>query len=191
MRLLPLLITFVLAGASLGEEPFAIKRCELLPLPGDQVSFRIDGVEKTRWHFGSEYPRPFFYPFAGPSGTSLTRMGHPGAENHDHHRSVWFAHHDVGGVDFWSDNTDGRVKQKFWYCYRDGDEEAIMASVSGWYDGAGKELMEQDVVAALIPMERRSPGDSALKWREFRRGMVRDLLGYGPVVRAQTSSSST
>ena len=134
-------------------EPFAPNRCELVPLAEHQVSFQIDGEEKTRWHFGAEYPRPFFYPLNGPSGTSLTRMGHPGAQNHDHHRSVWFAHHDVGGVDFWSDGTDARVRQKSWYCYRDGDDEAVMASVSGWYDGQGKELMEQDVVAALIPCE--------------------------------------
>ena len=160
MRLLSSCVTFAIAGASLAEEPFAIRRCELLPLPEQQASFQIDGVEKTRWHFGSEYPRPFFYPFCGPSGTSLTRMGHPGAENHDHHRSVWLAHHDVNGVDFWSDRTDGRVRQKSWLCYRDGDDEAIMASLCGWYDGAGKELMEQDVVAALIPLER---GEHALE----------------------------
>jgi len=141
-------------------EPFALKRCQLVPLPEHQVSFQIDGVEKTRWHFGTRYPRPFFYPLSGPSGAPLTRMGHPGAQNHDHHRSVWFAHHDVNGVDFWSDRTDARVRQKLWYCYRDGDEEAVMASVSGWYDGRGKELMEQDVVAALRPLQR---GEHALE----------------------------
>jgi hypothetical protein len=119
-------------------------------------------VEKTRWHFGDAYPRPFFYPFNGPSGTSLTRMGHPGAQNHDHHRSVWFAHHDVGGVDFWSDHTDSRVRQKHWYAYRDGDDEAVMASVSGWFDGEGRELMEQDVVAALRPL---SDGEHALEFQ--------------------------
>ena len=140
-------------GALLAEEPFALSRCQLQPLPEHQVSFLIDGIEKTRWHFGNEYPRPFFYPFNGPSGTSLTRMGHPGAENHDHHRSVWFAHHNVAGIDFWSDNTDAQVRQKHWYDYNDGNEEAVMTSVCGWYDGAGVELMEQDVVAALIPME--------------------------------------
>lgn len=142
------------------EEPFALKRCEILPLPEHQVSFQIDGVEKTRWHFGAEYPRPSFYPFNGPSGTSLTRMGHPGAENHDHHRSMWFAHNSVAGVDFWSDNTDSQVRQKHWYAYNDGDDEAVMASVCGWYDGSGKELMEQDVVAALIPMDN---GEHALE----------------------------
>ena len=153
MRSLAFLFAFALSGVLPAEEPFAIKRCELLPLPEHQVSFQIDGVAKTRWHFGNEYPRPFFFPFYGPSGTSLTRMGHPGAENHDHHRSVWFAHHDVAGVNFWSDQTDGRVRQKFWYCYRDGDREAVMASACGWFDGDGIELMEQDVVAALIPLE--------------------------------------
>jgi len=150
---LPCLACLGAAGAVRAEEPFALKRCELVPLPEDQVSFRIDGVEKTRWHFGAEYPRPFFYPFNGPSGTSLTRMGHPGAPNHDHHRSVWFAHHDVGGVDFWSDRTDARVRQKHWCRYRDGDDEAVMASLVGWYDGQGRELMEQDVVAALMPLD--------------------------------------
>ncbi len=142
------------------EGPFALKRCEVQPLPGDQVSLTIDGLEKTRWHFGAGYPRPFFYPFNGPSGTSLTRMGHPGAENHDHHRSVWFAHNDVAGADFWSDNTDSQVRQKFWYAYQDGDDEALMASVCGWYDGSDKELMEQDIVAALIPMD---DGEHALE----------------------------
>ena len=152
MRCLALVLLFVLAGVLPAEEPFALKRCELLPLPEDQVSFQIDGVEKARWHFGTGYPRPFFYPFNGPSGTSLTRMGHPGAHNHDHHRSVWFAHHDVDGIDFWSDDTAGRVRQKFWSSYRDGDDEAVMASVSGWYDGEGNELMEQEIVAALMPL---------------------------------------
>jgi hypothetical protein len=144
---------WLLSSVAVAVDSFAPDRCELVPLPVHQVSMQIDGVEKTRWYFGSEYPRPFFYPFNGPSGTSLTRMGHPGAENHDHHRSVWFAHHDVEGVDFWSDNTDARVRQKHWYAYRDGNDEAIMAVVMGWYDGSGKELMEQDVVAALLPVD--------------------------------------
>jgi len=135
-------------------------RCELIPLPDDQVSFQVDGVEKTRWHFGNKYPRPFFYPFNGPSGTSLTRMGHPGAQNHDHHRSVWFAHAKIAGTDFWSDNTKARIKQKMWLAYEDSSTEAIMASLSAWYDEAGIELMEQETVAALIPMEN---GEHALE----------------------------
>lgn len=132
--------------------PFKPERCEVIPLPEQQTSLQIDGVEKTRWHFGDQYPRPFFYPFNGPSGTSLTRMGHPGAPDHDHHRSVWFAFHDVNGLSFWADNSGTQIRQKQWHRYRDRDSEAVIASVTGWYDPHGNEVMEQDLVAALIPL---------------------------------------
>jgi hypothetical protein len=129
-------------------------RCQIIPLPDDQVSFQIDGVERTRWHFGGHYPRPFFYPLVGPSGTSLTRMGHPGAANHDHHRSVWFAHAKVLGIDFWSDNTAARIRQQHWLCYEDGDDEAAMAVSIGWYDAHDPaELVEQQLVAIVRPGE--------------------------------------
>lgn len=126
---------------------------EIISLPQHQVSFQFQGIEKTRWHFGSEYPRPFFYPMKGPAGTSLTRMGHPGAANHDHHRSIWFAHHRVNGVDFWSDTTKSQIRQKTWLSYVDGESESIMASLLGWFDEAGTEVMEQEVVAALMNLE--------------------------------------
>ncbi len=133
--------------------PFAPTRCEAIPLPDGQASFLHDGIEKTRWHFDPKYPRPFFHPFNGPSGASLTRMGHPGAPDHDHHRSIWFAHAKVDGIDFWSDNTPARVRQKHWLVYEDGPAEAILAASLGWYDGDGVERMEQGLVAASIPGE--------------------------------------
>ena len=114
---------------------YQVPRCQIIPLPDHQALFQIDGAERLRWHFGPSYPRPFFFPFVGPSGSSLTRMGHPGAANHDHHRSVWFAHNSVTGVDFWSDRTEARIRQKHWICYIDGEDEAIMATLLGWYDG--------------------------------------------------------
>lgn len=129
-----------------------LPRCQITPLPDQQVSFQIDGVERLRWHFGPEYPRPFFYPLIGPSGATLTRMGHPGAPNHDHHRSIWFAHAKVLGIDFWSDNTQARIRQKQWLCYQDGDDEAAMAVLLGWYDGHDpQELVEQELIAVVRP----------------------------------------
>lgn len=130
-----------------------LPRCTLIPLPDHQVSFRVDGDERLRWHHGPQYPRPFFYPLLGPaSGLSLTRMGHPGAPDHDHHRSVWFAHEKVSGVNFWTDRTAARVRQLQWLAYQDGDAEAVMAVRLGWNDGHDpKDLLEQDLFAALIP----------------------------------------
>ncbi len=132
--------------------PLPIPRCQVIPLPDFQVSFQIDGVERLRWHHGPNYPRPFFYPLVSPSGSVLTRMGHPGAPDHDHHRSIWFAHNKVLGIDFWSDRTPARIRQKSWLCYQDGDKEAAMAVLLGWYDGHDpKELLEQELIAAVRP----------------------------------------
>lgn len=127
-------------------------RCQVVPLPNEQVALEIDGRERLRWHYGAQYPRPFFYPLLGPSGQSLTRIGHPGAPNHDHHRSVWFAHNKVLGIDFWSDNTEARIRQQQWLAYEDRDDEARMAVQLGWYDGHDPApLLEQELVAAVRP----------------------------------------
>ncbi len=161
IRLSLIFLSYFAGAATLvADEPFALERCELVPLPKNQVSFQIKGVEKTRWHFADDYPRPFFYPFNGPSGVSLTRMGHPGAPDHDHHRSIWIAHSSVNGQDFWADGTGSRVRQRMWYVYRDGNDETIMASLCGWFDRSEKLIMEQDLVAALIPL---ADGEHALE----------------------------
>ena len=131
-----------------------VPRCQVMPLADDQVSFLVQGVERLRWHFGSKYPRPFFFPLVGSSGLSLTRMGHPGAPDHDHHRSIWFAHHKVLGVDFWSDKTEARIRQKRWLAYQDGDDEALMAVELGWYDGHDpQELLDQQLIVAVRPAD--------------------------------------
>jgi len=136
----------------------SIPRHQLCPLPDQQVSFQIEGIEKTRWHFGENYPRPFFYPYNGPSGESLTRMGHPGAPNHDHHRSIWLAHHSINGVDFWSDNTPGCIRQKMWLAYLDSDQESIMAVLLDWIDGENVILMEQETIVALMSLPDNEHG---------------------------------
>jgi hypothetical protein len=131
---------------------YHIPRCRILPLPDSQVAFQVDGHERLRWHFAAAYPRPFFYPLPGPTGSPLTRMGHPGAPNHDHHRSIWFAHAKVLGIDFWSDQTPARIRQKEWLAYQEGDDEASMAVQLQWFDGHDPQpLVEQQLVAAVRP----------------------------------------
>ena len=132
--------------------PNEFARCTIVPQAEYQVAFTVDGAERLRWHYGSQYPRPFFFPFIGPSREPLTRMGHPGAPDHDHHRSIWFAHEKVNGVNFWSDRTAARIQQKEWLVYHDSIAECAMAVKLGWFDGHDpKELMEQEFIAMLRP----------------------------------------
>ncbi|QEF97243.1 hypothetical protein Mal15_12820 [Stieleria maiorica] len=175
---LPALLTlFCFASAGLAQQ-YQPPRCEIVPLADHEVSLRIDGHEKLRWHYGDQYPRPFFYPFNGPSGETLTRMGHPGAQNHDHHRSVWFAHHKVDGINFWGDGTGTRIRQTHWYRYRDGDDEAVMATHLVWIDQEGVERMQQDVVVALLPIEgEQHAGEHAIEFQlTFRPGEGRQKV---------------
>lgn len=141
----------------LGEPPKGLAwkppACEIVPMAGRQVSMRIDGIERCRWHHDPSYPRPFFFPLIGPSGEPLTRMGHPGAENHDHHRSVWFAFNNVAGLDFWGDRSGTQVVQDHWYAYRSEDAEGMLAARLLWLDAGGVATMESDAFAAIVPMD--------------------------------------
>jgi hypothetical protein len=87
-----------------------VPRVQAVPQPYHQMSFQRDGLEIGRMHFGPDLRRPFLFPIIGPSGRSLTRMGHPhDPEGHSHHNSVWISHNDVNGVTFWGDKGKGRV----------------------------------------------------------------------------------
>lgn len=133
--------------------PFVMPRVEAIPEPDNQVSFRVDGSEKLRWHAAERYPRPFFYPLIGPSGRSLTRIGHPAAPDHDHHRSVWFAHQNLAGNDFWIEGQLTRLRQRQWVHYQDGEDEAIMVVDLGWFDAHNAPLMDQRLIVGLRPLE--------------------------------------
>lgn len=110
-----------------------VPRMQALPLPHDEASIQRDGKELTRYHFGRDLRRPFLYPIIGPSGRSLTRMGHPHATvSHSHHNSVWVSHNDVNGDVFWADNGPGRIVNQWIVEYTDGDREASIVAVNHW-----------------------------------------------------------
>jgi len=73
----------------------------------DRLRIGINGELFTEYHF-KDFPRPYFYPVIGPDGLPMTRdwpMKETANEEHDHihHRSLWFTHGDINGVDFWSE----------------------------------------------------------------------------------------
>jgi hypothetical protein len=82
---------------------------QVTPVPGsdskvERVEITIDGEPFTIWHLTDQ---PYLHPLLGPSGKELTRAypfeeraGEP--RDHPHHRSLWFAHGAVDGLDFWS-----------------------------------------------------------------------------------------
>lgn len=106
---------------------------QALPLPDQQVSFQRDGFELCRYYFGTTLRRPFIYPVMGPSGRSLTRMGHPhDPESHSHHYSVWISHADVDGLSFWEDRSKARIVHQRIEQFADADDESFLVAVNAW-----------------------------------------------------------
>lgn len=113
-----------------------VPRFQVLPLPEDQASFQDNGRELARYYFGSELHRPFLYPINGPSGRSLTRMGHPhDPVGHSHHNSVWISHNNVNGQNFWADDSGARIVTRKIIQYEDGPESASLVAVNDWVGG--------------------------------------------------------
>lgn len=82
----------------------------------DRVRVEIDEQLFTEYIFKGAY-RPYCYPVHAPDGTPLTRnfpmkTGLGEDEDHPHHRSLWFAHSDVNGVDFWNQDDAGSRRPK-------------------------------------------------------------------------------
>ena len=111
---------------------------QTVPQPYEQISFQREGVEIARYHFGSELRRPFVFPLIGPSGLSLTRMGHPhDPESHSHHNSVWISHNSVNGVSFWDDRAKGKIVHQR---IENLDDDSIL-STNSWIDEATKKTL--------------------------------------------------
>jgi hypothetical protein len=134
-------------------KPKHVPLMQVIPLPYDQVSFQRDGVELTRYYFGLDLHRPFLFPINGPSGRSLTRMGHPhDPDTHSHHNSVWISHNDIDGISFWSDNGKGKIRHKRILEFEDADEQASMVVENEWVNNDGKVLLLETRRMVVLPL---------------------------------------
>jgi hypothetical protein len=147
------------AATWLPAAPKLVPTMQALPLPSHEISFQRDGHELTRYHFGPELHRPFLYPINGPSGRSLTRMGHPhDPESHSHHNSIWVSHISVDGVSFWEDRGSparmpGRILHQRVERFTDTDDAASVLVVNSWVTSNQVLLTERRLITAR-PLSR-------------------------------------
>ena len=108
LRSLPalLLVTSALTMSALADVTFDEKP--------DRVTVSINGEVFTEYRHG-DAPHVYYWPLFGPGGVKMTR-NYPmetvegEAMDHRHHRSLWFSHGAVNGLDFWGESaTSNRV----------------------------------------------------------------------------------
>ena len=105
LLLAALCLSLTLPILNAAETDFAVK---LTPLP-DRVRVEIGGQLFTEYIFGDGATKPYCYPVLASDGTPMTRdfpMKRVEGEDTDHpwHRSLYFGHSIVNGVDFWNES---------------------------------------------------------------------------------------
>jgi hypothetical protein len=117
--------------------------------PGeDRIELRFNGDLVTAYHIG-EVPRPFFYPIIGPGGVAVTRSypmeKGPDEEetDHVHHRSLWFSHGEVNGINFWGDREgDGRQRHTGLKGVRIKPESISLTTANDWLAASGATVLQ-------------------------------------------------
>lgn len=110
---------------------------------GATLRVTLDGRPFTDYHY-QNVSRPFLYPVLGPEGLPMTRnwpMGFAGGEerDHPHHRSLWFAHGDINGVDFWAEGESrGRTVHDGFLEVKSGDRSGLIRTKNRLEDKDGK-----------------------------------------------------
>lgn len=113
-----------------------------------KVVITLDGEAFTEYRFDDDAHYPYLYPVIAPGGAPITRhwpmAEAPGEEkDHPHHRSLWFAHGDVGGHDFWTGRDGSRIVHDEVLAIR-GGESGHLRTGNRWLAPDG-ELVARDV----------------------------------------------
>ncbi len=125
----------------------------------DGVRVSIDDQLLTVYrHQG--FSRPILYPLHGPGGTVVVRHWpmrddvEGEQRDHVHQRSLWFAHGDVNGVDFWSEGAAaGRIEHVAFDRTEVVEDTGIIAARNRWLAADGSEVCRDRRVLRFRPVD--------------------------------------
>ena len=133
--------------------------------------------------YHTDGPFPYVHPITGPGGIPMTRgfpmsPGAHEAQDHPHHRSLWFAHGAVNGVDFW--HQGGRIEHESFLSLVGAQSYAELTANARWVDGSGATVCRE---TRVVRIEDR--GDEHLLDFEITL-----RAGNGPLVFGDTKEGS-
>ena len=110
----------------------------------DRIRVEVDGELFTEYRFKGA-PHVYYYPLLFPGGIPMTRsypmVPDSKGEDHDHphHRSLWFSHGDVNGIDFWSEIAKaGSIVHDKFLEVTSGRDSGVIRSANKWVATDGK-----------------------------------------------------
>jgi len=158
-KLLTALLLAAVVGAARSQNTVPPKLPSLqLPTPtdgltitnqGNTLRISIAGQLFTEYYY-RDVPRPFLYPIIGPGNLPMTRnwpmKNVPDEEqDHPHHKSLWFSHGDVNGIDFWADGEKkGRIVHEKFTQIKSGLFMGLIQSEDKWIGPDGKVVLTDE-----------------------------------------------
>ena len=156
----------VLAAALTAAEPAGVS----IEAAKDHIDFRAGKDLVTRYHFGADAAKPYFWPLVAPDGVGVTRdwpmeKAKAGEQtDHPHQKSGWFSHGDVipegaevkqkikgiEGADFWSEaEGHGRIVCVKVGEPRQADGGARVVTDNEWRTADGVKLLDEKRTLSL------------------------------------------
>ncbi|MFP6738514.1 MAG: PmoA family protein, partial [Planctomycetota bacterium] len=145
----------------LGKAPRGKDRVKVLTQGTGSSRIDIDGKAFSSYVYGGkQLYKPYFYPLRNPAGGNLTRhyplkSGVKGERaDHPHHRSLWFTHGEVNGVDFWAEGDQtGRIVHRGFKARESGAVYGRLVSTNSWETVKGEKILEERRDVRIIPLE--------------------------------------
>ncbi len=119
-------------------------------------------------------PKPYLYPLYGANGKPITRhfpmrVVQGESMDHPHHRSVWFTHGALNGVDFWAEGAGkGKIVPRELVRVESGLVLSRIVARNDWVAPDGKTLLEEttEIIAYAAPEARWLDYTVSLKAKE-------------------------
>lgn len=142
-RLMATFVVIALGWLSIG---WSLRAAELTATQSDRgVTIKI-GDKLFAEYLVQSGSKPIVWPILGPTGEPMTRaypmVKHTDEkDDHPHHRSLWFAHGNVNGVNFWTEGKNhGTIKHRSFEKVA-GGREATVVTRNDWVGPDGKKVL--------------------------------------------------
>lgn len=142
------------------------------------VAITINGRDFSTFTFADSQPKPYMWPVRGSDGTILTRpiITDRSQGDHPHHKGVWVAVDEVGGVKFWAE--DGKIANRGVKILTASGNPAKMKVTNDWLDPEGNAIVRETTVISvwengLLGYDIRftASGDEAVEFGDTKEGL--------------------
>lgn len=124
----------------MSEAGAAMVPCRMVDQPKNgRVLLLREGKIVSIYHYHPYLFKPYLYPVIGPYGKNLTQDQ---PSDHLHHRSIWYAHHEVNGISFYYESGDeGRIAHQRFVTWRGELDQPYFVSENAWIAPDGSTVL--------------------------------------------------